>query len=53
MYCTFQLVKNKGANQAAWMRRLGCAFDVRNQQSHVFSRRGLMLHVIMRKPEIS
>ena len=33
----FRLVKNEGAAQTAWMRRLVCAFVVRMQQSQLSS----------------
>ena len=33
---TFQIAKNKGANQTAWMCRLACAFVFRKQQSQGF-----------------
>ena len=39
-YFTFQIAKNKCADQTARMRRLICAFVVRKQQSQRFSVRG-------------
>ena len=35
--CTLQRANNKGADQTAHMRRLGCTFVVRMQQSRGFS----------------
>ena len=40
MYHTFQIANNKGADQTARMRRLVCAFVVRQQKSQGFLRRG-------------
>ena len=37
---SFQIANNKGADQAARMRRLICAFVVRKQQSQGFARLG-------------
>ena len=42
-YFTVLIVINKGADQAAQVRRLVCAFVVRKQQSQGFSRRGHMI----------
>ena len=41
-YFTVLIVINKGADQAAQVRRLVCAFVVRKQQSQGFSHRGHM-----------
>ena len=40
MYDTFQKANSKGADQTARMRRLVCAFVVRNPRRQVFSRCG-------------
>ena len=39
-YFTFQIAKNKGADQTARVRRLVCAFVFCKQQSKSFSSRG-------------